>query len=127
MDWRNSFPAASVIHLPGCGSDHFPSKLELDSSHPSQHGRRRPFKFKAMLLREAGCTRVVQDFWSNLSVLTEHHSLPVKLNACGWSCKNETPIQGALLVVTRIMHVLDNSSMVAQGPRPSQVSFAFHA
>lgn len=62
MEWRNIFPASSVIHLPRYRLDHNPILLKIEGFAGEDSGPR-SFKFEHMWMSSEECHSVIQTAW----------------------------------------------------------------
>ncbi|OMO56897.1 reverse transcriptase [Corchorus capsularis] len=65
-EWRLLFPETCVRHLPRLHSDHCPILLQCEP-HVVMDSSKRPFRFQAMWLMNAGCKKLVDQRWRAMS------------------------------------------------------------
>jgi exonuclease III len=60
MNWRTTFPKATVMHLGAINSDHAPLLID---TNPREEFLPRPFRFEAMWTRDHCCSEVIKEAW----------------------------------------------------------------
>lgn len=66
IDWILHFPTIKAHHLDCFHSDHKSVFLGLDSDLNHFYRKRRPFRFKAMSLKDSSCEGIIQTSWKKI-------------------------------------------------------------